>query len=135
MTPAVLYPDAEAVLVGELRVDMPDVTVVTVVPVVRPAAFLLVRRVGGPRLNIVADEPLVAIEAWAASDEAAQDLAQRARAHLHALRGTVSAGGVAIYRVQEASGPQRLPDATSTQSRYTFTASVAMRGQALNPGS
>lgn len=132
--PAVLFPDAAALLIGYLRDQLTDRGDSTAVgqktPNPRPDQFVTIHRVGGPRRSVVADAPLLAVECWATNDPDAHDLAQLARALLHTARGR-SIDGVAVYRIAEAAGPVNLPDPLSQQSRYTFTLEVALRGAAL----
>lgn len=130
MTDAVAYPDAVAVAISWLTTQMGPNLLVPRVPNPRPARMVLVRRTGGPRLNEVADNAILAVEAWDETEEDAHDLAQEARAYLFALRGEV-VGGVACYRVTDVAGPQLLPDPESDQPRYAFTVQTAMRGVAL----
>lgn len=138
MTEPVLFADAELVVVTALRSRLaasdPYVDVGTLVPNPRPDRLVVVQRTGGARLNLVADEPTVTVDAWAPTADEAQGIAQRCRAHLHALRGSTVAG-VAVYRVQELAGPQNLPDPLSSSPRYTFAVSLALRGTALEEGS
>ena len=124
---AIVFPDATLVAITKLRAALTPTPVHARIPTTRPAAFVLVQRVGGVRRNLVVDDALLTVEAWAATGAAAHDLAQAARAHLHAMVGDVIAG-VAVYRVDEAAGPQWLPDPESLQARYTFTTTVAVRG-------
>lgn len=124
--PSVTFPDATAATIAVIDA----VTAVPVrgkVPNPRPASFVTVRRTGGVKQNVVMDEATLAVECWAATDEAAHDLAQIARAALHAARGTV-VGSVTLGRVSEVSGPGLLPDPLSDHSRYTQTFAVAARG-------
>lgn len=130
MSEAVLYPDAVGVVISWLTTQMEPNLLVPRVPNPRPSRMILVRRVGGPRLNQVADNATLAVEAWDQTEEDAHDLAAEARAYLFALRGE-TVGGVACYVVTDVAGPQLLPDPESDQPRYTFTAQVAMRGAAL----
>lgn len=129
MTDLFVFPDAAAVVCVALVEEL-DVQAGTKVPNPRPTEFVLARRTGGPRLNLVADDAQISIECWAATDEAAHDLAQRARSVVHAMRGTV-VDGVTVYRVAEFTGPQDLPDPISHQPRYVFTVSIAMRGSTV----
>jgi hypothetical protein len=117
-----VFPDATKALCTLFNQELTPPCVPRV-PNPRPSIFLVVRRVGGPRRNLVTDEPMVAVEAWADSDENAHDLIQQARAVLHAAIGTAG-----IYRVTEISGPGNLPDPVSDQPRYTQTFQVALRG-------
>jgi hypothetical protein len=124
--PEIVFPNATAVAVSWLRDGLTE-PVHARVPNPRPAAFVRVRRLGGPRSNYVTDLPMLTFEAWANSDHAAEALAQRARARLHSIVGEV-VDGVPVYQVIETGGPVSLPDPTSDQDRYTFTAQVGMRG-------
>ena len=122
----VLFPDAVDIAIQALDAALSE-PVRSRVPNPRPATFVRVIRTGGPRRNIVTDQPTLTVESWASTCEAASDLAQRARQALHNLVGT-QVDGVPIYRVDEASGPADLPDPLSDQARYSQTFSVALRG-------
>lgn len=133
MNQVVVFPDAAAVVVGHLRAALAarndPAKVGTRVPNPRPGRFVRIRRIGGPRLNLVADNPQLSVESWAPTAEQAADLAQLCRGLILAMRGTTVAG-VAIYRVNEFAGPAELPDPTSDQPRYVQTFEIAMRGTA-----
>lgn len=130
LRPAYVFPDVETLLVNYLE---PLVgTVRTTVPADnRPARFVVVRRVGGVTRGEVVDVASVAVEAWdLAGRPAAYGLAALVRAHVAALPGKVLAG-TAIYNVGEGSGPAFLPDPDSTHARYTFLATIGIRGASL----
>lgn len=131
---SVVFPDATAVLVSFLRTELAarsdSATVGSRVPNPRPDRFVLVRRVGGPALNRVADNATVTIECWDLAAEDAHDLAQLCRALVHSLPGS-ERSGTPIYRVTELAGPGELPDPLSDHPRYTVTMQVAMRGTSL----
>lgn len=134
MAERILFPDAAAAVIGALNAQLPalgftGVSVRSRVPATRPARFVLVFRTGGPRFGIVTDAAQLTIEAWAASDADAHDLAQAARAVLGGLEGTVT-GGVTFYGIDEFSGPGYLPDPQSAQARYTWSVSAQVRGVA-----
>lgn len=124
---AIVFPDASKLIADHLRSVLVTVPVGTKIPNPRPATFVLVRRLGGVRRNLVTDEPLIGLECWAADDAAAQNLAQLARAHMGALVGVVLAG-TTVYRVDEVSGPQDLPDPLAVVPRYVQQFTVALRG-------
>ena len=128
MADVILFPDAERVLIVHLNSLLTEPVSLTV-PNPRPAAFIVVRRVGGPRRDLVTDHPMLTVEAWAGGPTAAKALLERARGEIFAMRGTV-VDGVAIYGITETGGPAFLPDPDSTQPRYTCTLQVAMRGAA-----
>ena len=122
----VLFPDATYVVVSHLA-DTLAVPVYSKVPTVRPATFVVVRRVGGVRRNEVTDEPMVTVECWASKDADAADLAALARAYVDGMAGE-TIEGTAVYRVTDIAGPAYLPDPESDMPRYTFTFQAAMRG-------
>lgn len=124
----VFFPDAVDLVCAYLTEEL-AATVVPRVPQDRPAEFILVRRVGGVRRDIVTDEATLVVEAWAATDEAAHDLAQQARGYLHVLRGR-TIEGVAVYGCAESAGPALLPDPESRSPRYTQTIVLRTRGSA-----
>lgn len=132
--PPVLFPDAEEVVVGFLRGALDDrgdtAEVATRVPNPRPSRLVLVRRLGGPRLNLVADDPQIGVECWDGDTATAHDLAQVCRALIHTMTGR-AVDGVPVYRVAELAGPANLPDPLSDQPRYVFTVQIAMRGTAM----
>lgn len=128
MAELVVFPDAVAIACTYLTDELAGTAATSRVPFTRPDEFVTVRRVGGVRRNLVVDEATLAVEAWAATDEDAHDLAQRCRALLHALPGQ-SVNGSFVYRVDEVGGPASLPDPDSDQPRYTFTAALAARGE------
>ena len=126
MNDLIVMPDAERMVIEHLSsVLVPPVSLT--VPASRPALFLTVQRIGGPRLNLVADNAMLTLEAWGGGPTAAKELLADARAQLHALRGS-ALDGVAVYQVTEISGPVNLPDPESNQARYTQAFQVALRG-------
>lgn len=124
--PLVVMPDAVGLLVTHLRTVLDDPVHATI-PASRPSAFVLVRRTGGPRADLIRDSAQITLEAYGPTDKAAHDLLQLARAHVHALRGE-ALGNSTVYRVTEFAGPGNLPDPLSDASRYTLTVQVALRG-------
>lgn len=126
--PVVEFTDATALVIGHLN-DALTSPVSRTVPNPRPASFVTVLRTGGAVDPLPLTEGAqLTIEAWSTSAPNAYLLASDARLALHQMAGTV-VDGVAVYRVEEAAGPQDLPDPESTQARYTFTVIVHLRGQ------
>ena len=82
--------------------------------------FVLVRRVGGPFEWPVKDQPMVTVEAWAATHATAQDLAQKVRALIWSRNGKTM-GAVQVYNIEEVAGPTWFPDPDSAEPRYMFT--------------
>lgn len=134
MNEVIVFPDAVALLIGYLdeQLDGYGITapVHRQIPEERPAEFVRVLLTGGVRDTLVTDTPQVTFEAWAATAPRAHDIAQIARALVNALPGRTVAG-VAVYRVDEFGGPVDLPDPASGQQRFTWTATVAVRGEAF----
>lgn len=133
--PMVLFPNAEALVAGYLRTALPAVGLSTVfvatTTINRPSEMVLVQRLGGPKLNMVADEPLIGFESWAPTKSRSRLIMANVRMLINALRGSTLSGH-AVYRVQEAAGEQYLPDPTvPTLPRYIWNATIAIRGQGI----
>lgn len=135
MAELLVAPDVVALVIALLRDRLPEidgqapVQVTRAVPSPRPKTFVTVRQLGGAGRDSavpVLDRVSVAVEAWAAQVAAAADLAQNARAVVHAAQGTVL-GSVQVYRVVEAGAPVELPDPLSDQARVTFSAELSVR--------
>lgn len=127
MNEVLVFPDAVEVakaIIGDFYAD-----VYARVPAQRPAEFIRLRRTGGTRANLVVDAATVVVEAWAADEHRAMELAQLARGWLHAAAGTTT-DTTPIYRVLEFSGPAVLPDPESDQARVTQTLQLHLRGTA-----
>lgn len=125
----IVFPDAVAICCTYLDGVLLE-PVRSKVPNPRPDAFVTVTRTGGPKRNIVTDAAQVTVESWHESDEEAHDLAQAARAYLNAMVGQ-TVNGAPVYRVDELSGPARLPDPLSEQPRYSQSFEIAIRGEVL----
>jgi len=124
----VTFPDAAALVIGHLRTVVPNLTFAHDVPNPRPAVFVRVFRTGGPKATIVTDAAQLSIESWAPDVDVAIANAMTVRAQLNDMPGRTVAG-VAVYRVDELSGPAELPDVVSTSRRITWTVAVHVRGQ------
>lgn len=133
MRDAVLFPDTAAAVCTYLN-DTLGVTTGSKVPNPRPAEFYRVQRVGGASREVVIDDATVIVEAWAPTDEEADDLAQLARAHLLALNGDFI-GSTLLYRAVDLSAPSNDPDPISGSPRSTATYQVMARGAALDAAS
>lgn len=130
MTDAVIFPDIEALLVAHLKPLVAPAPVVTRVPATRPAVFLKLTRVGGPRRDLITDRPMVVFEAWATDRAAASDLGRRAEAYVFALAQTEHPLGY-VRAVGEVGGLQWFPDPESGTPRFQFTAQLDTRGVPL----
>lgn len=123
--PVVVFPDAVFVVIQYLRAALGDTPVYSRVPESRPAQFVRVERLGGLRSSLVTDRPRIDVECWADSEEAAEALMSRSRAHVLAMAG--KRGETTVYNVAEVSGPMWLPDSTSGQPRYSFAVEFSTR--------
>lgn len=135
MAEVLVSPDVVALVIAWLKTELPlipdqsAVSVTRAVPSPRPPQFLTVELIGGvgrqPGVPVV-DRVAVTVEAWAQRVDQAHDLAQNARAVVHAARGVVLAG-VQVYRVTEQGAPVELPDPLSDQPRVTFSVEMHVR--------
>jgi hypothetical protein len=135
MTEAIEFPDAEALVVTYLNARyLADATFGTVkaavtVPATRPAALTRVYRIGGSVPSLVVERVTLIVDCYATKSVTASGLMRRTLAYLLAVN-VVS--GVQFYDPQVFAGPSNLPDPNvATQSRYTATFSVGVRGTAL----
>ena len=132
---AILFPNVEKRLAQGLQAWLAGRGITVPVggrtPDPRPAEYIRLYVIGGTRRDLVTDQPTVVVETYARTDERASDLANLARAYINALEGTDLEPGAAVYRVGEFSRPANLPDPTTTQSRYTATYSLDIRGTAI----
>lgn len=124
----VVFPDAVAVVTTWLSAHLIE-PVSGRVPNPRPEAFVTVQRTGGPRRNLIADNPQITVESWGQNDEDTHDLAQAARAYVHTLLGE-TVNGVFVSRVDEISGPAPLPD-LSEQTRWSQSFALVTKGVVL----
>lgn len=123
----VVFPAVEPLLRGHL-LPLVDVPVVTATPETLPAAYVLLRRTGGPRIGLVIDQAMLTVECWAHTLPAASDLARLVRAHVSATPGRLAG----ISRAQEFSGPAVLPAPDAPNHvRVTWTVALDVRGAAL----
>jgi hypothetical protein len=133
VAPVVIFPDVVDLAVDYVRAGLVARSVTTPVGARTPSAgipsagFVLLRRLGGVRRDIVTDEAQLGVECWADTEHRAHVTAQLVRALLFALRGDTLEGHP-VYRVQEYAGPSALPDPDTSKPRYVFTMLVAVRG-------
>lgn len=123
----VTFPNVAAIVITRMRAALPALTFAHDVPNPRPATFVRIWRTGGPRANRVTDGAQLTIESWAPDADTACTNAEAVRAQLnHFPEAPVSPNP--IYLVEEMSGPAELPDPVSSSRRFTWTASVHVRG-------
>jgi hypothetical protein len=121
----ILFSDVEAAVRAELNSEfatrMPDVRWGTKIPNPRPAAFGRLLRLGGPKETLISEMAHISLEGWAYDEVDAIAILNLGRAVLNAQDGT-------LFGVTEISGPNNLPDPTTSQVRYTQLFGVRMRG-------
>lgn len=130
----IVFPDVGDVLLTYLRDELgdrgDDALVVSKVPAKnRPTRLVLVRRLGGPRANLVTDNATIGVECFDDDMVEALHLAQLCRALLIAATGAVL-DGVTIGRVGDVGGPAELPDPVTDSPRVIATFVVPARGAA-----
>lgn len=132
MAETIVFPDSEELFrvwiaqkVSEVLGD--TIPASTKVPAIRPPEFLVVRRIGGSRRDIVTDVPVIQIEAWATRESRASRIANVAQALMGAA---VEVGGFSVGLEDEVVGPVSFPDG-SQQARYTASYAMAIRGEEI----
>lgn len=128
MSGAVLFGDIEDALIDWLNAHLTP-PVGDRVPKVTTEAlpFYVVERLGGPKVSVVTENATVTVESWDNYWRSAQANAQLARQAVHNIAGEI-VNGLVFYRVQEFSGPARLPDPVSSKPRVVQTFSITVRG-------
>lgn len=129
------FPDAEALLLTYLNAayaaddDFSTVKAYVTVPATRPSTFTRLYRIGGSTPFPVVERVTFVVDCYATKSVTASQLIRRTLAYILAVN-TIS--GVQMYDPQVFAGPSNLPDPNvGTQSRYTATVSVGVRGTAL----
>lgn len=128
----IAFPDAEALAVSFLRSKIAGVYIATRIPTDRPenGKIIKVTRVGGSKLRLNTDSPMLVFECWALTPVEASELARQARAYVNAMAGE-TVNGVWVFKVREVGGPAYFPDPDSTSPRYQFSVAIDMKGVAL----
>lgn len=111
--------EAEVIAFIDERIDEP---VSLRVPSPRPRTFVRVWGSGGDGVNRIVDDVQITVEAWAADDADAAELALRVRdLLLHETRA------LPLARRVEATRPYFTPDPDTEVPRYRFTARLRVR--------
>ncbi|ALY10739.1 tail terminator [Arthrobacter phage Suppi] len=129
MVEVIIFGDSEDILRVQVARDLQRIDgklwpVGTKVPNPRPSEFVILRRVGGVRRDLVTDEPTILVEVWANTESRAVRIAAIIQGLLHSYS---QIGEYSILGCDEISGPVNLPDGLSAQVRYTATYVVAIR--------
>lgn len=127
MAPVITYPDAVVLALPYVRTMLADgtITVAASVPNPRPAKLVVLRRAGGLETTQgIQDRPRIDVQAWAATEFAALDLAGRVRSYLLAAPGRVTGVSFASTFL----GPTPVPDPDSDTPRALCTVEWWVRG-------
>jgi hypothetical protein len=132
MTAEVLvFPDAAEVAIVYLRAQLiargETASVGSVVPKER-GRFVTVHKTHGARRQIVIEDSTLVVSCWAATSEAATDLAQLCRGLLGAMQNSVQ-GAATVYTVTDVDLTDER-DVLSDQPLSSFALKIAMRGYA-----
>lgn len=130
MIPVVVQPDVELWATGYLRAALgdrgeafaSDVLVSNTVPVPRQPRMVVVRRDGGPRLDVVREAARLGVRVWAGSEQDATDLARLVAALLWA-----APDGAPVVRVTQPGGISPVADESKQPLRY-MTFEITTRG-------
>lgn len=95
----------------------------------RPDRLVVVTRIGGARENLVTDGAAIEFHCYDTTDVLAQGLASLIRGIVGAIEGQWL-GAVYVRRTAEWAAPARMPHPASNNPRYTFAASVFIKGSA-----
>lgn len=133
MIPSVLMPDVVLWATGYLASALTaraesytsNVYVGTKIPATRKDRMVIVRRDGGPRLDMLRESARLGINVWAKTEQDVNDLARMVRALLWA-----APDGSPVVRVDDSAGPSPVPD-ESGQPRVFFTVAAIVRGEPL----
>ena len=129
-TPLILFPDVELWLANYLRAVFVDrvepyttgVYVSNTVPSTRRPRMVVVRRDGGPRLDVIREVARVGVNVWAETEQDATDLARITAALIWA-----SPDGNPVLRVRQTTGPTPITDVSGKPIRY-MTYEITLRG-------
>lgn len=135
MTQAILFPDVEvwattyltSALASRPEPYAADVYVANLLPQTRRPRQVIVRRDGGPRLDLVRDAARLTVRVYGRNDAEAADLAALVRA----LIGAAADGSTPVVRVRELAGPLPVPDANGQPDYRLFTVEVTVKGSPL----
>ena len=117
-------PNAEKVLKDILQDEL-GVPVYVIPPKDAQGPYVRVSRVGGTVMNLVTDEPFMAVSGYSRDVFEASELANRAREVLLGCAGRFY-GGVWVRRWRESAGPSNFPDPDSRLFRYQFSGVISL---------
>lgn len=131
MTTPVVFPDVElwattwlrAALTGRAEPYTQGVLVGVVLPTTRRPRMVMVRRDGGPRLDVAREAARLGVNVWGATEQEASDLARLVAALLWA-----APDGNPVCKATQLAGPSPVAD---SQPRRYMTFELVVRGADL----
>lgn len=132
MAEVIVFPDPEGALVSFITGrfvsgEFAGVKASTKVPTPRPTEFVRVLLIGGYDPTLVTQVCRFAVECWAGGEVRASRLARVVAAELKAAVRDGVVGSATVGHMSTISGPQNLPDPSSSQVRYTATYELHFR--------
>lgn len=133
--PVVIFDDIElwattmlrAALAARAESYTDNVWVDNTVPNPRHDRMVIIRRDGGPRLDVVREAANLAVNVWGETEQVAMDLARLTAALLWS-----APDGDPVVRVDQTLGPSPVPD-SSDQARRFMTFDLIYRGRDDTP--
>lgn len=131
----IVFPDVEAWAVNLLTsalAERPepyaaDVYVANTLPQTRRPRQVIVRRDGGPRLDLVREAARLTVRVYGRDDDETKNLAALVRAFL----GAAADGSTPVARVRELSGPTPVPDGKGQPDYRLMTVELIVVGAPL----
>lgn len=123
-------PDTPALLITWLETQALGPTFGAKLPDPIPDDYVQIRRIGGPALPPVRDQPLIQFSSWAATGQLAMDMLHTLRPLLFALVGTATLGPV-VYDVAEQAGPTSTTDPQTGRPWAFMRTSITIRADEL----
>jgi len=128
--PVVIFPDVELWATGYLRAALADrtepyaasVLVSNEVPQTRRDRMVIVRRDGGPRLDVTREAARLSVRVWGPTEQVATDLARLVAALLWA-----APTGSPVLRVQQQTGATPVADSSGQPLRF-MSFEITVRG-------
>jgi hypothetical protein len=128
----VTFPNVVALLLDFFDGTLSDVAFVNDVPNPRPERFVQLRRIGGPAIVPVRDQPLIDVRSWDPLPARAMDTLLEVRSGLWSLNGRDDLG-VQVYRLAETVGPRQTNDQTTGTPIAWLSVAMTIRADDVVP--
>ncbi len=124
LLPSVIWPDAVAITRNWLHAHNLGAPVEVKMPIPRPTTIVIVERGGGPR-NQAWDNPRLAFQCWAETQDDALDLVNNVRDALAQMPGLRD--GFHVSHTDESGGPAWAPDTNTASPCFLLTVDARIR--------